>query len=181
MKKVSNLLKESVWDYMKDNVKTVIVYGITLFAAVVPNFIGQINSAEIKIRLPIIIIFIISLLVSIINIWIIVKKHNKLKKDYEELLNPYNENVKKFQQGDIVMLKIEKDLENPKKMTVYKILKSEITCRNENGDLNNYVPEELLTNGETSLRFIQIESQQRRIKNQQKEFWDSINKFNSIT
>ncbi|OOM75484.1 hypothetical protein [Clostridium sp. BL-8] len=176
MKNINTLLKESVWDYMKDNVKTVIISIITLIIAVIPNFIGQINSVEVKIKLPMIIIFIISLLVAIIIIVRLIKKHNKLKANYEELLNPFNENVKAFHPGDLVILKIEKDFMNPTKMVVNKILRSEIICRNGNGILINYAPEELLTKDETSLILIQNEIAKQKIKTRDRMFWDSIYK-----
>jgi ABC-type multidrug transport system fused ATPase/permease subunit len=179
MKKFGALLKESVWDYMKDNVKSVIASVITVFIAVLPSFIQQINSVELKIRLPIVILFIIILLVTIINIIILFKKYTTLKRDYEEALNPSNKNISKFQQGDIVILKIEKTSKKPKKMVVIKILKSEIICRDESGNLNKYVPEELLTAEETSIRLTEINIEQQRVENEQRELSEAISSFYS--
>lgn len=177
MKKFGTLLKESVWDYMKDNVKAVIVSAITLFVAVLPSFIHEINSVELKIRLPIVILFIITLLVIIINIIIMFKKYTTLKRDYEEALNPSNENINKFHKGDIVILKIEKTSRKPKKMVVINILRSEIICRDESEIINNYVPEELLTAEETNFRFTEINNEQQRIENEQREQLEAFSSF----
>lgn len=176
MKKISILLKESVWDYMKDNVKLIIGNVVTLFIAIAPNFLKQANSVELTIKLPIIVSFIFILFLFVINIIALSKKYNILKKDHEELLNPSNENVKKFQQGDIVILRIEMDLKNPRKLVVSKILKSEIICRNGSNELINYSPEELLTKEETCQVFQKIKTETQILQMKNVEFWDSINK-----
>lgn len=175
MKKIYNLVKESIWDYMKDNVKNIIIYVVALFVAVLPNFISQLNSIELKIRLPIIIIFITVLLVAIINIYIIRKRYIALNKEYNKLLNPPNENVKKFSLGDTVISKLDKESQNPDKMIVFKIQNSEIACRNINGVEKSYIPQELLTAYETSVILSKNESEKQRRINIQNQIQNEIN------
>lgn len=165
MDKVSSkLLKESWWDYMKDNVKSVIEYIIALVISIVPNFIKQINSNEVPIKLSVIITFAIIVLILILKIYKMAKEIKSLKKENYELLNPANENVKKFKPGDTVILKLERDLDNPKKMIVAKILKSEIVCSDENMKLINCVPEQILTKEETDEVLKNIEAKKQRIE-----------------
>lgn len=174
MGKVFNLLKESIWDYTKDNVKQVIVYIIAVITAVVPNFIKQVNSIELAIKLPIIILFILLLFLIAYNRYTISKKYNALKKENDELLNPDNENVKNFQPGDIVILRLEKDLTFPRKSIVSRILKSEIICRSEDGKLVHYAPEELLTKEETSQVTNRIEYERQKTEKENRDFWNSM-------
>lgn len=76
------------------------------------------------------------------------KRYNKIKKDYEDIMNPYNPNINKFNLGDQVILKREKNGRTVIIMSVYKIHSSEIECR-KNKDLIRYTPEELMTAEET--------------------------------
>ena len=177
MKKIRALVEESIWDYIKDHVKDIISSLAVIFIASLTAFIKQVNSVELKIKLPIIIVLIIILLVAVINVWRLLKKYSILKKEYDKLLNPPNENVKKFSLGDTVILKLDEESQNPNKMIVFKIYNSEIACRNVNGVEKKYIPEELLTADETRMILRKIELEKQRNRNAQNDIINTLGSF----
>lgn len=177
MKRIMKLLNDTVWDFVKENLKLVIGNAIAIIIALLPNVIKRINSVELKINLAFVFFISFIFLIFIINIMLLAKKYKAIKSANEEFKNPANKNVNKYQRGDIVILKAEVDLPYPPKLSVYRIEKAEIVCRNKKGDLINYSPEELLTNSETEQVFREIEYRRQEVEQKNKEQMDAFIRF----
>lgn len=109
----------------------------------------------------------------IVGLFILLKKYKTVKTENEKIICPTNRNVNNFQQGDIVILKIDADLPWPRKLSVNKITPSEVVCR-KNGGLMNYAPEELLTKDETAEIFRKIEYQRKQTEQENKERFEGF-------
>ncbi|URN96223.1 MAG: hypothetical protein NAG76_08340 [Candidatus Pristimantibacillus lignocellulolyticus] len=186
MKKIIKLLKESIWDLMKDSIKPIISSAIIALFAIVISMMKNISNIEMKIRLPYIIFAGAIFTIMTIIIVVVLKSLVNLKIMNNELLNPENENVKKFQLGDIVIIKTEEHSKTPEMLTVAKITSSSIHCRypSDKTKIIEFTPEELLTKDETEevKQKIQInklqQDQARRARNQRQR--DMINSFNRL-
>jgi len=176
MNRIIKLLKETIWDFIKDNLKLIMGNIISLLIALVPNYISTVSYLEVKVKVPIIIFFVFVFVMLIVDIFVLLKKCNSLKGENEELKNPKNENVGRFFKGDIVILKIEKDLPDPTKLSVYKVTNSEVICRNNKVNLVNYSPEELLTKTETEKLFQEKEYRRQITEQENEKYWEAINK-----
>jgi len=176
MDKVKLFFKETLWESAKENLKYVLGLLAVFIASSVSMMVKEIAEKKLMIGLPIVLI-VGSIIVSMFIIIIILNKENRnLKNTVEDLISPSNENVNKFFPGDIVILKSEKELPSPPKMSVYKIHKSEVECRRKN-DLIKYSPEELLTKEETANIFNRIESEIRQAQRANAEMFSWANKW----
>lgn len=175
-KKVKLFIKETLLDFLKDNLKWILsIVTLFIFSPAVIKF-TKIASKKLVIGLPIILATGSVLLVMLILIIMLHRENKKLKDAIEDLKNPFNANVNKFFQGDLVILKSEKDLPNPPIMSVYKIHKSEIECR-RNNELINYSPEELFTKDETYKILDERENEMRRNQEAYNNIFKEYNKW----
>lgn len=166
MSKLFKFFKILALEIMKDRFKVIVLLILGGIAGAITRFFKQIISVEISINLLIIILFLVFVTILIMILLVLEKNNNKLKITLAESLKPASEKVNKFHLGDIIISKAQKKLPQPPKLSVYKITKDEIICRNNEGDLINYEPEELLTSIETEQVFQRIENS-RRISEQE--------------
>lgn len=149
MNKVVKLFKESIWDLLKDNIKTAITALIILSAPFVTSFFTTLKNIELTFNLPVVIGVIALIIILVLIIIQIAKGNSNLKKYNYELQNPANSNVNKFNIGDTVIRKIEADNSSAQTFSVMNKTRSKIECRKMDGEVISFAPEELLTADET--------------------------------
>lgn len=149
MQSIVKLLKESVGDLLKDNVKTVIISLATASVPFILSLFTTLNNIELTFNLPVVIGAISVLIILAFVIVQILNRNKALKKENYELQHPENQNVNKFNKGDIVIRKIEANNSSAKTFSVMSKTRSEIECRKMDGQVISFAPEELLTAAET--------------------------------
>lgn len=107
MNKIIKLFKESIWDLLKDNVKTVIIGLISASVPFITSLITTLKNIELTFNLPVVFAVIALVIISVLIIVQISKRNRALKKENYALLHPANPNIYKFQIGDIVIRRIE--------------------------------------------------------------------------
>ncbi|QSX05438.1 hypothetical protein JYG23_12245 [Sedimentibacter sp. zth1] len=170
--KIKKLLGESVRDLVKDNFKNIILIIVGFIITRILSLFKSISTISITISLPIIIFFLIISIVVLWNLIILIKKHSKLKKEFDTYKNPPNENINKFNKGDIVILKSKEKLPSPPKLSVFNIDDKYIYCRDDEGDITSYSPEELLTSQQTQNVFSSIEIRRKESEKENEAFVD---------
>lgn len=159
MNKIVKLFKESIWDLLKDNIKTAITALIILSAPFVTSLFTTLKNIELTFNLPVVIGVIALTIILMLVIVQISKRNRALRKEIYEIQNPANPNVNKFSKGDIVIRKIEAESQTPEKLSVVGKTRSEIECRKADAQTLKLVPEELLTSTETEEVFAKIKEQ----------------------
>lgn len=163
MNKIIKLFKESIWDLLKDNVKTVIISLITASVPFIMSFITTLKTIELTFNLPTVISVIALVIILLLVIVQISKRNRFLKNEKYELLHPENPNINKFKKGDIVIRKIEEESQEPEKLSVVNKTRSEIECRKMDGQMIKLAPEELLTDDETKKVFRKIKEDKEAV------------------
>lgn len=177
MKLVKKLTKEVIWDFLKDNAKAAVSFLIVYIVTIGLSLFKKISTITLKINIPFLLFIFITNVLLIYLVVLTRKKYMGIKQEIEAYKNPENSNVKKFKQGDIVILRSKKDMPVPEKLSVYKISKSEIICRNSQSKLTSYTPEELLTSEETNIVFMRIERARQQAEEENQRFWQGINNW----
>ncbi|GAA0135249.1 hypothetical protein YSY43_20890 [Paenibacillus sp. YSY-4.3] len=185
MRKVWRLFKESIWDLLKDWTKAIISAGVIGLLAILASNVKNASSIEVRVKLSVIIFSSAGLLVILILVVTLFKRQVVLKKLYNELLNPTNENVTKFERGDIVIIKTESQSMKPKRLIVFKVTNSHVYCRyaSDTDKVIEFAPEELLTKIETEtilqnllLRKHKQENARREHNRSQADFFSQLNR-----
>ncbi|GEM_PF-4313995 len=178
MKFIKDSLLGGIQDFIKENIKTVIIFIFTTsgIGAIVALLRDKIFTTNIHINLGIIIAVAVVYIISIIFICLLITKNRKFVKEIYNLKNPENDNVKNFKVGNIVLLKIQKDYPVPPKLSVCKIHTNEIECRDSSGKTLKYSPEELLTEFESKTIFDRIDAERICRERENANFWSTINR-----
>lgn len=170
-------IKEVIWDFFKDNAKAVILFLLINAFNIILSLVKNISNITLKVNIPIMLFIITTIAFLIFLVVSLRKKYANLAKEFEDIKNPINPNVKNFKPGDIVILRSKTDSYNPEKLAVHEILKSKIICSDSDRNLNEYIPEELLTVKETEWIFFQQKVEQQKADAENQKFIDGINGF----
>lgn len=149
MKNIVKLIKESIWDLLKDNVKTVLISLVTASIPFILSLFTSLKRIKLTFNLPVVIGAISILIILALVIVQMLNRNKALKKENYELQHPENPKVNKFSKGDIVIRKIEIDNSSAKTFSVMSKTRSEIECRSKDERVIRFAPEELLTAAES--------------------------------